>query len=233
MPAPNTTGAGARIGCCTSDCLGDRHRFAGPRPAAAARRRQRSARLSAALRIRHVARAVHRRAASFHRLVSVSPGARRRRHFRRCGPHLGQRRRRQQRSGTAAGRGLRICGSAIRAPVSATYCTSISRFRSATSPASRNSNFWCRRCRASDGRAEGLRVLRGLATPRNEPEEADAHGEIEHPPPSCRAVFLSSGCARAGSICNVPLRLLTPRGLRHLKFHGPAPGRARSGVCSV
>ncbi len=35
--------------------------------------------------------AIHRRAARIHRLVSVSAGAGRRRHLRRCGPNLGQR----------------------------------------------------------------------------------------------------------------------------------------------
>ena len=98
----------------------------------------------ASLRVRDLACAVHGRAARFHRLVSVSPGARRRCRVCRRRPHLGQRSRRQQRSGIAEGRGFRICGSAIRAPVSAMYCTSISRSRSTISRASKNSSFWCK-----------------------------------------------------------------------------------------
>jgi hypothetical protein len=81
----------------------NRHGFLGPGTAGPARRRQWSARISAALRIRNLAGVFHPRAAIFHRLVSVPPGARRRGRVRGCRAHLGQRRP-ANRPGDAAGR---------------------------------------------------------------------------------------------------------------------------------
>jgi len=111
----------------------NRHGLPGSGAAAPARRRQWSAWISAALRIRNLTGVRHPRAAILHRLVSVSPGARRAAVFADAGRTWA----------TAPGQptwmlhaepgmlsdvglGLR---RATRAPGSATCCTSISRFR--------------------------------------------------------------------------------------------------------
>ena len=90
-----------------STLTGDQGLEPRPRQPDSPRRRQRAARLPAALPGRHGAGAVQRRAALLHRLVPVPavPGGRR--DLLRHGPHLGQRAARAAEPGTAEGRRLR------------------------------------------------------------------------------------------------------------------------------
>ena len=151
------------------------------------------------------------RAARFHRLVSVSAGAGRRRRFRRCRPDLGQRRRRQQRSGLAARRGFRPTAGQYPPAASAMYCISTSRFRSTISPGFKDSNSWCRRCRASSA---GRRSQRPAPTcgGRDISHRNPMHtAKLSTHQPSCRALFLSSGCAGAAAICKRALEALARR----------------------
>src|ERR1700722_13058811 len=116
------------------------------------------------------------------------------------------------------------CAWAIPAQVWETYCMSISLSRSAALRAYRNSNFWCRRCRASslsDGpRSPSDRILGlgGLATPRDQPQNAETHGEVQHPPPERPGIVLAGGLAVGVRDIQCPLDTRARSPLAHLKF---------------
>src|SRR5260370_9879274 len=115
-----------------------------------------------------------------------------------------------------------VSGSAILARASAMYCTSISPFRSTTSRGFKGSKSWCKPCKAS----RLVRKVRGrvrfsprgrFAPPRIEPQETDAHGEIEHPPPELPGGVPVVRRAGSGDLQRA-LEGLARRGLDHLKF---------------
>src|SRR5258708_19474727 len=105
-------------------------------------------------------------------------------------------------------------------------CTSISRFRSTILWEFKDSKSWCKPCKASrrpSGRLRVRPIRAGFAPARIEPEETDAHGEIEHPPPELPGGVPVVRWAGAAGGLQRALEGLPRGGLPHLKFHPPPP----------